>query len=221
MTGSIQIRSAGPDDADALSWTIAESFHALAPSVWLIPDEAARREIFPGYFHLLVDGALARGRVDMTIDRTAAALWFPIGPDPGPAPDDYDAQLETLTGRWVDRFRLFDTTLSKHHPVGIRHDHLAILAVHPDHQHQGLGTALLISHHARLDHADPPTAAYLEASDTTTRDLYLRHGYTLMPDGPILLPDGHAMWPMWRQPLSFASQSPDSSIAAAPRPPLR
>lgn len=80
--------------------------------------------------------------------------------------------------------------------AGIPHHHLAILAVRPDKQGQGTGTALLHAHHASLDTAGIP--AYLEASDLRTRRLYLAHGYE--DNGPpIHLAGGGLMYPMWRQ----------------------
>ncbi len=194
---SEQIVLARPEDTDVLSRVIAASFHSLAPSAWLIPDEAARREVFPGYFRLFVEDALERGCAYTTADRTAAALWFPVDAIGEPSPADYDARLSAATGRWVDRFRTFDALLDKHHLTGVRHDHLAILAVDPDHQRRGIGTALLSTHHVHLDEADPPIAAYLEASDPQTRALYLRHGYTDLAD-PIQLPAGPCMLPMLR-----------------------
>ena len=152
-----QIVVAQPQDTDVLSRVIALSFHPLDPSCWLIPDADARREIFPGYFRLYVEDAMERGRVYTTADRTAVALWFPggDGDDSGSDSDggsdgdkesaaaEYDAKLAAATGSWVDRFRTFDGLLDAHHPTDIRHDHLAILAVHPDHQHQGIGSRML------------------------------------------------------------------------------
>ena len=45
----------------------------------------------------------------------------------------------------------------------------------------------------------PLPLPYGQASDTGTRDLYLRHGYTLLPE--LRLPDdGPTMYPMWREP---------------------
>lgn len=193
-----QIVLAQPRDTDILSQVIARSFHALAPSAWLIPDEAARREVFPGYFRLFVEDAMERGCVYTTADRSAAALWFPVDEAGPSAPTDYPARLEAATGQWVDRFRLFDELLDKHHPVGLRHAHLAILAVDPDHQRQGIGTALLAAHHSHIDDSSPAPAAYLEASDASTRGLYLKHGYTDVGD-PIVLPSGACMYPMMRR----------------------
>jgi GNAT superfamily N-acetyltransferase len=200
-----QIVLAQPQDTDFLSQVIALSFHALAPSLWLIPDADARREIFPGYFGLYVADAMRRGHVYTTVDRSAVALWLPVGEAGEPAPEGYDQALESVTGRWIDRFRTFDALLDKHHPAGLRHDHLAILAIRPDHQRRGLGTELLAAHHGRLDQSDPPTAAYLEASDAATRELYLRHGYGDIGD-PIQLPAGPQMFPMLRRPASSDEQ---------------
>ena len=49
--------------ADVLSQVIADAFHPLAVCEWLIPDQAERRRIFPGYFGLYVEHALADGIV--------------------------------------------------------------------------------------------------------------------------------------------------------------
>jgi len=189
-------------DLDTLSQVIADAFHDLAPSRWLIADPAARREIFPGYFQILAEHAMASGVVHTTPDRSAAALWIPVGED-GPAqPPDYDARLAAATRPWTSRFLAFDAALDRHHPAGVPHHHLAILAVSPEQQGQGTGTALLRAYHQILDH-DARMPAYLEASDLLTRQFYLRHGYT-EHGRPIHLPDGPLMYPLWRQCRSTA-----------------
>ena len=190
-------------DLDVLSLVIAGAFHDLAPSRWLIDDPAARREVFPGYFRIYVEHAMASGVVHTTPDRTAAALWIPVGED-GPAqPLDYDARLAVATRPWTGRFLAFDAALDRHHPAGVPHHHLAILAVSPQRQGQSTGTALLRAYHATLDKARVP--AYLEASDLRTRQIYLRHGYT-DHGRPIHLPDGPLMYPLWRQGRPTAGQ---------------
>ena len=95
-----------------------------------------------------------------------------------------------------------------HHLTGALHHHLAILAVRPDSQGQGIGTALLQAHHATFDWQG--IAAYLEASDERTRDLYLRHGYTDHGE-PIELPDGPSMYPMVRIPGLRPQRGPAAS----------
>lgn len=203
-----------PQDAAELSALIALAFRDLPPSVWLVPDPAAREALFPEYFRLYVDQALATGTVYTTPDRDAVALWMPYGaPEPdGDGHSDhgagYDARLAAVTGALVDRFRAFDAQLDRHHPAGGRHDHLAVLAVHPKLQGRGLGSALLDEHHRALARREEPVAAYLEAASIDGRRLYARHGYRDLPT-PIPFPDGvpatAMMYPMWRPPAPAAA----------------
>jgi GNAT superfamily N-acetyltransferase len=186
-------------DTEILSQVIADAFDNLPPSRWLVPDDAARREIFPGYFRIQVEYAMASGTVHTTADRAAVALWLPVGPEGASPPGGYDERLAAATGPWSDRFRAFDAALDRHHPAGTAHHHLAILAVRPDCQGLGAGSLLLRAYHDILnDHGRP---AYLEAATLHLTGLYLRHGYVLHPGAPLHLPeDGPAMWPMWREP---------------------
>ena len=79
-----------------------------------------------------------------------------------------------------------------------------MLAVSPQRQRQGTGTALLRAYHQMLDH-EARVPAYLEASDLRTRQFYLRNGYT-DHGRPIQLPDGPLMYPLWRQCRPTAGQ---------------
>ncbi len=189
-------------DIGVLSQVIAGAFLNLAPCQWLIDDLAARREILPGYFRLHVEHAMVGGLVDTTPSRDAAALWLPTGSQLPSPPDGYDQHLAQVTGRWAGRFAAFERQLHAHHLTGAEHHHLAILAVRPDRQGQGIGTALLDAHHAILDQEG--IAAYLEASDERTRGIYLRHGYT-DHGSPIELAGGPSMYPMVRHPRWRAS----------------
>jgi len=191
---------AGPADLDTLSDLIADAFHDLPPSRWLIADPAARRQIFPAYFRLYAEHAMASGVVHTTTGRTAVALWLPIGQDAAGQPDGYRARLAAATSPWTGRFLAFDQALEQRHPAGVAHHHLAILAVRPDSQGQGTGTTLLRAYHQMLDH-DAGAPAYLEAADLHTRRIYLRHGYA-DHGPPIRLPGGPLMYPMWREPRS-------------------
>jgi GNAT superfamily N-acetyltransferase len=200
MTWSSVIRAA-PADLDTLSQLIAGAFCDLAPSRWLIADRATRRKIFPGYFRIYVEHTLEAGMAYTTTDRAAAALWIPFGQDAPTPPAGYGRRLAAATGPWASRFQAFDVALEARHPAGLTHHHLALLAVRPGRQGQGIGTALLRWHHQILDRGGVP--AYLEASSLRTRTLYLRHGYA-DHGPPIYLPEGPLMYPMLRPPRSAA-----------------
>jgi GNAT superfamily N-acetyltransferase len=192
------VARAGQADIEVLSQVIADAFFDLDVSQWLVPDPDARRSIFPPYFRIYVEHAIATGTVYTTPGRTAAALWVPVGEEGPHPPGGYGVRLAAATGRHLSRFEAFDLTLDRHHPAGFPHHHLAILAVRPDRQGQGTGTALLHAHHAALDRDGLP--AYLEASSLDTRRIYPRHGY--LDYGTVIqLPDGGPrMYPMMRQP---------------------
>lgn len=187
---------AGESDTDVLAQVIAEAFLPLAVCRWLIPDDAVRRAAFPGYFRLYVEHAMADGLVYTTPGRDAAALWIP-GTGPGAPPACYSERLAAITGPHLPNFLAFDQALDRHHPAGTFHHHLAILAVRPDRQGHGIGTALLHAHHTVLE--DQGIPGYLEASDERTRHIYLDHGYADW-GSPIGFADGVRMWPMWREP---------------------
>lgn len=202
MTGrvndTITIIRAAVDDAETLSQVIADAFHDLPPSRWLIPHPAGRRAVFPGYFGIFVAHALDSGIVHTTHDRAAVALWMPVSENGPSLPAGYDRQLAAATNPWTERFVTFDGALDRRHPRGTAHHHLAMLAVRPDRQGNGIGTALLRAYHATLDRGNG-TPAYLEAATWQLRRLYLAHGYR-DHGGPIEFPEGPSMSPMWRDP---------------------
>jgi GNAT superfamily N-acetyltransferase len=207
-----QIVTATAADTDALGQVIADAFYDLPQSQWLIPDLAARRDILPSYFKILVEHAMTAGTVYTTADRSAAALWVHISAEGASPPEDYPARLARVAGPWAGRFTAFDATLDNHHPAHIAHHHLAILAVHPGRQGQGTGSALLRAHHAILDDAGLP--AYLEAAQWRTRQLYRRHGY--LPSGLFYLPEGGpAFFPMARPARQPAPPEGTESVPAA------
>jgi GNAT superfamily N-acetyltransferase len=202
----LELPRAGWSDAEALTRVIADAFHGLPPSIWLIGDPDERRDVFGPYFQIFVEMALANGIVFTSPERTAAALWLPVQPghgepgggEPGGGEPGggYGDRLAAAVGpRYIERFRTFDRLLADRYPTRAAHYHLTMVAVAPHMQRRGIGTALLTGSHRFLDSENSP--AYLEAADAGTRSLYLRHGYADLGD-PIQLPDGPRMYPMWR-----------------------
>ncbi|SCF32628.1 Acetyltransferase (GNAT) family protein [Micromonospora purpureochromogenes] len=194
---ALTVERLGPAETRAVAERIAGAFHELAATRWLVPDAAKREAVLADNFEILVEYAMRHGLVHATADRSGVAVWFPQSGDPAPPPADYDERLAAACGEWTERFQHLDTLFEAHHPHADHH-HLAFLAVAPQRQGRGVGTALLRHHHAALDAAGVP--AYLEASSERSRDLYARHGYRV--GEPFRLPDGSPFYPMWREPGS-------------------
>ncbi|WP_428962944.1 GNAT family N-acetyltransferase [Micromonospora fluostatini] len=191
-TARVTVRRATPDDVDALAEVLAEAFHDSAVAGWLIPDPTDRHTIYHRYFTAVLAHGLEHGHVDTVADRSAVAVWYPrLHPPPPPAPT-HQAALAEVTGRYGPLFALMEALFEVGHPDEPHH-HLAHLAVRPARQGRGLGTALLDHHHRRLDAQG--VAAYV-ATTSPRRGLYQRLGYHTCP--PLTLPDGPAVWRLWR-----------------------
>jgi len=207
MTHAIQelvIRDVAPIDTAEIAGVLAEAMGDQPVARWIMPVAQTRREIAPGYFEIYAEHAIKYGEVYATVDPddgevSGVALWFPFT-SLIPSPPDYDQRLKeafgSVAGSSWDRARELDALLEAHHPMDAHH-YLAFLAVRPDRQNHGIGSALLNRHHARLDAAGIP--AYLESNEPRNRELYLRHGYVVRSE--IRLPDGPPVWPMWRAPM--------------------
>jgi GNAT superfamily N-acetyltransferase len=189
---------AGLRDIEPLSVVVADAFVDLPPSRWLVTDRTDRIQVFPAFFGLYVEHGINEGVVWTTPGRDAAAIWLPC-PAGLAEPPGYRDRLAAITGIWLDRFEAFDETLTTHHQFRHRdHDWLAILAVHPSMQGQGIGTALLAHHHDLLDQVGQP--GYLEAANLADRDFYRHRGWRDIGE-PFSLPEaGPPMFPMWRDP---------------------
>jgi GNAT superfamily N-acetyltransferase len=191
------VERASLDDAHRLGQLIADAFADLEQNLWLVPDVEARGYVFPAYFTLHVELSIHYGMVHTTPQRDAVAVWLPVD-GAVPTVPDYDIRLERLAGSWAHRFHTFETILATHHPVQVRHEFLAFLAVHPSRQRWGLGTRLLEHHHRTLDEHGLP--AYLEAASWHSYDFYRGHGWRDYADPFLVARDGPAMYPMWREP---------------------
>jgi GNAT superfamily N-acetyltransferase len=196
MSHAANIRTASATDAATVAYVVATAFHPLDVCRWLIPDPTERADRFPDYFRILVDHAFGHGTVHVTTDLSAVAVWLSW---PFPDPADYDTRLAAACGPWTPRFRMLDEAMHHAHPQDRGpHDYLAFLAVMPNAQGQGWGSALLTHRHTELDELGRP--AYLEASNTRSRKLYEATGYRDCAP-PLNLPyQGEPMFPMWRDP---------------------
>jgi GNAT superfamily N-acetyltransferase len=213
----LTIRRAIRADAATAAQVVATAFGDLDVCRWLVPDPDQRTSILAGYFRIVVEHAITHGTVETVTDKSAVAVWLPSS-----ALDiaDHDAKVTAACGPWAPRFQALEAAMHQAHPTDRGpHDYLALLAVLPDHQNQGLGSALLDNRHAVLDHAGRP--AYLEASNSRSRTLYLRCGYDDCAPALELPYEGEPVYPMWRQAHSARAGSPPAASPKPARPPAK
>lgn len=177
--------SSTPTTAAAVD-VLAAAFADDPLTRWLLPGDLAGAAEEVGYGPLVAASA-AHGELALSADGAAVAVWLPgaaePADDPPPIPDE------------LARLRAFLELTGARHPTGAAHLYLVLLGVQPEAQGRGLGGALLRERLARADAEGLP--AYLEATSRRSRALYQRHGFR-DHGPPVHLPDGPALWPMWR-----------------------
>ncbi|MYR62460.1 GNAT family N-acetyltransferase [Streptomyces sp. SID625] len=217
----VAIRAAGEDDRGLVVRLLDESFRDDPVSSWVFPDAEYRRRTHHRLMGAFTDVVLADGRIDLTEDGAACALWLsmPASADDthgsaGPATPDGPAPPGGSGGRggepadpavWMretvdpanPRVEEIVRLLDARHPAGRAHEYLWMIAVAPDRQGAGLGGALVRHVLDRCDREGLP--AYLEASSPRSTRLYERLGFAYTGT-TVDLPDGPRMWPMWREP---------------------
>lgn len=182
-------------EASRLARLIATSFVDLDATRYLVPEPDQRVAVMTRDFVIFVDHALTTGTVHVVDDPAGApagvAIWA-ASDDTGP--DGYDKLVRDAVGaQRVDRFTLFDELLHGPTPP-TPHAYLAFLAVAPNRQNNGVGSALL-SHGLAVLPPGMPT--FLVASNQRAAGLYRRHGYRQL-GAEVVLPNGGRMPPMWR-----------------------
>ncbi|MFG2435308.1 GNAT family N-acetyltransferase [Streptomyces sp. NPDC048508] len=200
----VAIRVADDGDRELVVRLLDEAFQSDPVSGWVFPDPAYRRATHHRLMAAFTDIVLAEGRVDLAEDGSACALWLDVPAEDhdgaegaGQEDEDGPAQLRAAVDPDNERVELIGRLTADVHPSGRAHTYLWMIAVSPERQGEGLGSALM---EPVLDRCDREgLAAYLEASNARSRALYERLGF-VVTGGPLALPDGPAMWPMWREP---------------------
>ncbi len=195
----VAIRAAGDGDRELVVRLLDRAFQDDPVSGWVFPGNEYRRRTHPALMAAFTDIVLADGRIDVTEDGAACALWMSVPADAHDEEDGEDgpARLREAVDPGNERVELIGRLTQDIHPSGRAHEYLWMIGVTPERQGEGLGTALITSVLDRCDRDGLP--AYLEASSARSRALYERLGYRLV-DRPLDLPDGPQMWPMWREP---------------------
>ena len=192
----VAVRTADRDDRELVAGLLDSAFQDDPVSGWIFPGEEYRRTTHPRLMAAFVDIVLAEGRIDVTEDGAACALWLPV---PAESAEDKEgfAALREAVDPDNERIELIGTLTAEVHPAGRAHEYLWMIGVAPERQGEGLGSALIASVLDRCDRDGVP--AYLEASSERSLGLYERLGFQVV-DRPLTLPDGPQMWPMWREP---------------------
>ncbi|WP_345580103.1 GNAT family N-acetyltransferase [Streptomyces prasinosporus] len=202
----VAIRTAGDGDRELVVRLLDEAFQNDPVSGWVFPGEEYRRTTHHRLMAAFTEIVLAEGRIDVTEDGSACALWMSVPADDhgdGGTDDDGPAQVRRTVDPENERVELIGRLTAGIHPSGRAHEYLWMIGVVPGRQGEGLGTALIASVLDRCDREGLP--AYLEASSARSRRLYERLGFA--PAGePLILPDGPRMWPMWREPRADGSR---------------
>lgn len=194
----VAIRTAEEGDRELVVRLLDEAFQDDPVSGWVFPGREYRRRTHHKLMAAFTGIVFEEGRIDLTEDGTACALWLPVPAEDHGGGDDDAVQLREAVDPDNERVELIGKLTAGIHPAGRAHEYLWMIGVTPGRQGQGLGTALITSVLDRCDREGLP--AYLEASSARSRALYERLGFELKGH-PLELPDdGPTMWPMWREP---------------------
>ncbi|MFD4951575.1 MULTISPECIES: N-acetyltransferase [unclassified Streptomyces] len=203
----VGIRAAGEGDRELVVRLLDEAFQDDPVSGWVFPEREYRRTTHHRLMAAFTDIVLAEGRIDVTEDGTACALWLSMpaadgdGPDGGGGSEDADdaVRLRESVDPANPRVEEIARLMADSHPADRAHEYLWMIGVAPAHQGEGLGSTLVQHVLDRCDREGLP--AYLEASSERSTKLYERLGFTFA-DHTLDLPDGPRMWPMWREPVT-------------------
>ena len=194
-----EIRRATTADAAAVTDILARAFLSDPISGWIFTDPDDRARLHPAFFGPFVDLVLAAGEIWTTDDHAGATLWLAVDPA-GAEEDDGGLAAAIRAGvgdHYADRFAVLDEMMTRSHPHDRAHAYLPFIAVAPERQGTGVGTALLRHRLAVLDATGQ--SGYLEASSPRNQVLYERLGFK--PTAVSLdLPTGPSLQPMWRDP---------------------
>ena len=197
----VAIRAADEGDRELVVRLLDEAFQDDPVSGWVFPGDEYRRTTHHRLMAAFTGIVLAEGRIDVTEDGSACALWLsvPAGEHGAEedAADDGPARLRAAVDPGNERIELIGRLTAEIHPAGRAHEYLWMIGVTPEHQGEGIGSALVQHVLDRCDREGLP--AYLEASSARSRGLYERLGFELT-GRPLDLPNGPQMWPMWREP---------------------
>lgn len=191
-------RRAAQSDAGPLAQMFASAFMHDPVFDWIARPAPARGAALERFFHwVLAVRAIPFGEVWMAEDASVCAAWLP--PDAPASPGGLLEQVKLLPmfvqlcgfSRLL-RGQAMADAMEKNHPQA-RHYYLSFIAVAPEFQGLGLGSAMMDSTLRRIDMSG--SAAYLENSNPKNTGLYQRCGFAARKNiAPKAAPPLLAMW---------------------------
>ena len=211
--GSATVHVLDHDNAAEAASVIARAFDDDPLNVAMFPDPGARARLAPTLFEALVRYDVLFGQVDYLPGLTAVASWQGPGATPETPEQLAQAGFDDLPGgvplkSFGAVFDAVTAAVGKMAPEP--HWHLRLLAVDPDRQGEGLGTALLQHGLQRAGASGQPVV--LETFAPRTVPFYLRNGFEVIVD-EVETSYNLRFWVLRHEPKSL----PRAEVAAAPR----
>ncbi|MEV0676071.1 GNAT family N-acetyltransferase [Actinosynnema sp. NPDC050436] len=189
-----EIRRATHDDIDGAVDTLTATFAGKSYIRHVVAEDDHERRVRDLQRLYLVEVGLALGEVWVSDDLGAVAVWTTPDTDAEAAFGPVAARAAELAGDRAVASALAEQALDPYRPAGPLY-HLGTVAVRPDRQGRGLGTAVLRPGLAAADAAGVP--AYLETSTERNLRLYRRLGFEVTAE--VESPDGGPLtWCMVR-----------------------
>ncbi len=215
LSSTLVIRSAVPRDFLPITTVLTAALIDDPVARWLDPDERHRRLTVLAYIGGLVRHSIGSGMARVAVDGTeivGAAMWsMHSGAGRSIASRLAYGNTDTALTEAHRRRRELDRVVDERRPRDVACQQLVSAGVRPDRQGQGVGSRLLLEHHAFLHVIQAP--AYLVASAGHTETWFERHGYSAIGP-PQLLPAGPPVQAMWRTPGPAAPVSSSLRHAA-------
>ncbi len=183
-------------DLPAVVETLSTAFDEVPIFRWFFPDDERRAAILPAFFAAVCEAHLSWGEIHRSADGLAAAVWVPPGAE---MPAEVSATLGDRLGgilgeEAATKMADLRPLIRAHHPDG-PHWFLNFLAVRPEAQGRGYGTALLRPMLDRCDAEGVP--AYLDATSEANKRLYERERFVVVQE--VTLRDSPPLWCMVRE----------------------
>jgi hypothetical protein len=192
----MSFRPAVADDRDIVVDILIDAFGVDPIMSWALGLDDYHRRLRVMFDHLIGDGVLPFGHCTVNDERTLAIVM--LGPGDR-IPDDFWAErtdrLVDELGGDVERLAALNEVSESRVP-DVPHWNLFAIGARPDRQTQGLAHQVMAGVLVDVDRRAEPM--YAEATNTRSRDIALRYGFTVVDEYRVL--DSPPLWTVWREP---------------------